>query len=257
MRDDLLIEYPAEGIALLRLNRPEQRNALSVGVRQRLVSELARLDDDESIRCAVLAGGEDVFAAGADIKEMKGMTSVGMLLRATDRMWSAFARFRKPLIAAVRGRAFGGGFELALCADIIVAASDAKFGLPEARLGLMPGGGGTQRLIRLVGKHIAMDVLMSGRLLSGDEAGLLGIVSRVVESGDVEATALDVAHRVAGMAPLALRMIKETTLAGADGPLATGLALEARAIQVLFDSADFREGVDAFLAKRPPEFSGR
>ncbi len=253
---DLSIDQPAEGIVRLRINRPEARNSLSVDLRKQIVTELARLDADKAVRAVILAGGEKVFAAGADISELKGMTPIGMLQRATNLMWVAIAGFRKPLIAAVRGAAFGGGFELAMSTDIIVAGSKSRFALPEVSLGLIPGGGGTQRLIRLAGKHVAMDILMSGRVLSASEALNFGIVSRCVEDEEVEEAAVDLAAAIASKAPLAVQLAKEAALLGADAPLASGLALETRAIQVLFDSNDVDEGISAFFEKRPPKFKG-
>ena len=253
---DLLIDQPANGVVRLRINRPAARNSLSVELRRQIVAELARLDADKRVRAVIVAGGEKVFAAGADISELKGMTPIGMMQRATNLMWAAIAGFRKPLIAAVRGAAFGGGFELAMSTDIIVAGSKSRFALPEVSLGLIPGGGGTQRLIRLAGKHVAMDILMSGRILSADEAHGFGIVSRCVDDAEVEDAAVELAVTIARKAPLAIQLAKEVALLGADAPLATGLALETRAIQVLFDSNDVDEGTSAFFEKRPPNFDG-
>ncbi len=254
---DLLIDQPVDGVVRLRINRPEARNSLSVQLRRKIVAELARLDADKKVRAVILAGGERVFAAGADISELKGTSPIGMMQRATNLMWAAIAGFSKPLIAAVRGAAFGGGFELAMSADIIVAGSKSRFALPEVTLGLIPGGGGTQRLIRLAGKHVAMDILMSGRVLSGEEALGFGIVSRCVEDAEIEDLAVELATTIAAKAPLAIQLAKEAALLGADAPLATGLALETRAIQVLFDSDDMDEGTAAFFEKRPPKFTGR
>ncbi|MDX5360195.1 MAG: enoyl-CoA hydratase-related protein [Alphaproteobacteria bacterium] len=255
--DEVKVDEPAPGVVRLRIDRPEKRNALSIAVRKRIVAELARIDADPELHAAILAGGEKIFAAGADISELKGLTPVGMAARGTDAMWDAIAGFSKPLIAAVRGVAFGGGFELAMCCDMIVAGEGARFGLPEVRLGLIPGGGGTQRLIRLCGKHLAMDVLLTGRTLTGPEAEVRNVVSRCVPDAEVEDTAVAMAAAAAAMAPLAVRQAKEAALRGADGPLPTGLALERKAIQVLCGSADFAEGVEAFLEKRPARFEGR
>lgn len=254
---DLFIDQPAEGVVRLRINRPEARNSLSVELRRKIVAELARLDANKSVRAVILAGGEKVFAAGADISELKGTSPIGMMQRATNLMWSAIAGFSKPLIAAVRGAAFGGGFELAMSTDIIVAGSKARFALPEVTLGLIPGGGGTQRLIRLAGKHVAMDILMSGRVLSGEEALGFGIISRYVDDDALEDAAVGLAATIAGKAPLAIQLAKEAALLGSDAPLATGLALETRAIQVLFDSDDMEEGTAAFFEKRSPKFTGQ
>ncbi|MGE0230674.1 MAG: enoyl-CoA hydratase-related protein [Flavobacteriaceae bacterium] len=254
---ELQVDRPAEGVVRLRVNRPAKRNALSIGVRNLMVDELRRLDADETVRAVIIAGGEKVFASGADIEELAGISPVKMMLRGADRIWSAIAAFKKPLVAAVRGAAFGGGFELAMNCDIVVAASNAKFGLPEVRLGLIPGGGGTQRLIRLVGKHLAFDMLMTGRVIDGAEAMSHAIVSRCVDEEKVDDTAVAVASAIASMAPLAVRLVKDAALNGADSPLAAGIALERSSIQVLFDSEDYREGMAAFFEKRPPKFKGR
>ena len=254
---ELEIDRPAEGVVRLRINRPAKRNALSIGVRNLMVDELRRLDADETVRAVIIAGSEKVFASGADIEELAGISPVTMMLRGADKIWGAIAAFKKPLVAAVRGAAFGGGFELAMNCDLIVAGNNAKFGLPEARLGLIPGGGGTQRLIRLVGKHLAMDMLMTGRVMSGAEAVSHAIVSRSVDDDQVETTAVEVAAAIASMAPLAIRLIKDAALNGADSPLSAGIALERSSIQILFDSDDYKEGMSAFFEKRSPRFTGR
>ncbi len=253
----LLIERPAEHVALLRINRPEVRNALSFALRERLAAELARLDGDEGTRCIIIAGSEKSFAAGGDLKEQEGLGPVGMMLRGGGRAWDAIAACRKPVIAAVRGYAFGGGFELVLTTDMVIAGEGAVFALPEVRFGQLPGGGGTQRLARIVGKNLALELLLTGRSISSREAARLGIVNRVTPDNEVDATAVALASEIAAMAPLAVEQIKEVVLNGLDAPLHTALLLERRAGQVLYDSEDKHDGLRAFREKRSPKFKGR
>lgn len=255
--DDLVVDRPADGVVRLRLHRPAARNALSIALRQRLVDALAEADRAPETRCVVIAGGEAVFAAGADLTELAGAGAVDMMLSATELLWGAIARCRTPIVAAVRGLALGGGWELALHADVIVAGDKARFGLPEIRVGIMPGAGGTQRLPRLAGKHRALDLLLTGRTVSAAEAMDMGAVSRLVADAEVEGTAVEVAATIARMPPLAVREIKEVVTAGADCALDAALALERNALRVLFASEDKEEGVRAFLEKRTPNFVGR
>jgi enoyl-CoA hydratase/carnithine racemase len=254
---DMLVDRPADGVVRLRLNRPAARNALSLALRRRLVAAIAEAEEDSDTRCLILAGGDKVFAAGADIAELAGAGPIDMMLRASERLWDAIARCRKPIVAAVRGAALGGGWELALHADLIVAGDAARFGLPEIRIGIMPGAGGTQRLTRLVGKHRALDLLLTGRTVTAAEAFALGTVNRLVPDAEVDATSVELAAGLAQMPPLAVRQIKGVVLAGADCALDAALALERNALQVLFASADKEEGVRAFLEKRAPDFVGR
>ena len=254
---DILIERPAPHVGLVRINRPEKRNALSVALRQELVAALQQLDEDAEVRAIVLAGGEKIFAAGADLHEIANASAIDMVLRATTRMWSAIARLGTPMVAAVRGIAFGGGFELALHADLIVAGESTRFGLPEIKVGLMPGAGGTQRLLRLLGRQRTLMLLLTGDALTAPEALAAGIVNRVVPDAEVDAQAIALAVRVAAMAPLAVRQIREVVAAGADCPLDAALMLEHKALQLLCASADKREGIQAFFDKRAPVFTGR
>ncbi|MDR6265830.1 enoyl-CoA hydratase-related protein [Roseobacter sp. N2S] len=251
------IEKPAHGVTLLTLNRPDARNALSLELREHLTSALSDCASDEAVRAVVLTGGDQIFAAGADLREMASMRPRDMLLRNIETHWRAVAQFPKPLIAAVNGLALGGGFELALHADIILASRGAKFALPEVTLGLMPGGGGTQRLIRAVGKARAMRLLMTGDRLDAQEAFRAGVISEVVEESSAIPAAVSLAARIAKLPPISQRLIKEVSLAGMDGPLETGLALERRAVQILFDTDDLQEGISAFFDKREPVFNGR
>ena len=250
----VLLDRPAAGIARLTLNRPEVRNALSFELRQELVDSLAQIAADEHLRCAILTGGPSVFAAGADLRQLARTSSMEMIRVAPEKYWQAIAAFPKPLIAAVNGLALGGGFELAMLADIIVAGTSARFGLPECKLGLMPGAGGTQRLPRAVGKFSAMRYLLTGDMMSAETAAGLGLVSDLVPDEDVQETAFAIATRIAARGPLALRLIKEAVLGGMDLPLEAGLAIERKSIQLLMSSEDKDEGIAAFLEKRPPNF---
>ncbi|HEY4069579.1 MAG TPA: enoyl-CoA hydratase-related protein [Burkholderiaceae bacterium] len=254
---DILIERPAPHVGLVRINRPEKRNALSVALRLELVAALQQLDDDPEVRAIVLAGGEKVFAAGADLAEIADVGAIDMMLRATTKIWGAIARLGTPMIAAVRGIAFGGGFELALHADLIVAGESARLGLPEIKVGLMPGAGGTQRLLRLLGRQRTLMLLLTGDALSAQEALAAGIVNRVVPDAEVDAQAITLATRIAAMPPLAVRQIREVVTAGADCPLDAALMLEHKALQLLCASDDKREGIQAFFEKRSPVFTGR
>lgn len=248
--------HPAPGVTVLRLNRPEARNALNLAVRRELAVHFSELAGDPETLCVVLTGNEKAFAAGADITEMANASAIEMLQRGIHRLLSPIASFPKPLIAAVNGYALGGGCELAMHADIIVAGKGARFGLPEVRLGIMPGGGGTQRLIRAVGKFKAMRMLLTGDLLSAEEAFTANLVSEVVEDAAVETHSISLAAQIASLPPLAAAQIKEIVLAGQDISLDAALALERKGLQLLFASTDQKEGMRAFLEKRTPRFVG-
>ncbi|MCW5605114.1 MAG: enoyl-CoA hydratase/isomerase family protein [Burkholderiales bacterium] len=253
----VLTERPAEGVALIRINRPEARNALNMEVRRLIARHLAEMTEDDAVRCIVLTGNEKSFAAGADIKEMAGAGTMEMLARGTHKLWSATAACPKPVIAAVSGFALGGGCELAMTCDIIIAGESAKFGQPEVKIGIIPGGGGTQRLVRAVGKYKAMKYILTGDLFGAKEAYEMGLVSEVVPDAEVEKRALAMAGQIAELSPLAIQQAKECVLRGLDASLDTGLALETRAIQLLFSSQDQKEGMAAFIEKRKPKFTGR
>ena len=253
----VLVERPAEGVALVRINRPEARNALNMEVRNLIARHLTELADEPQVRCLVLTGDEKAFAAGADIKEMAGIGAIEMLQRGTLKLWRTIAACPKPVIAAVNGFALGGGCELAMTCDIIIAGESAKFGQPEVKIGIIPGGGGTQRLIRAVGKFKAMRYVLTGDIFGAREAYAMGLVSELVADGEVQKRAIEMAQQIAALPPLAIEMAKESVLRGADGPLDTGLALETKAIQLLFSSEDQKEGMAAFIEKRKPRFTGR
>lgn len=253
----VVTERPAEGVGLIRINRPEARNALNLEVRRLLGRYLTEMADDDTVRCIVLTGNDKAFAAGADIKEMAGAGSIDMLLRGTQNMWRRIYGCPKPVIAAVSGFALGGGCELAMTCDIIIAGESAKFGQPEVKIGIIPGGGGTQRLPRTVGKYKAMRYVLTGDLFSAKEAYEMNLVSEVVPDAEVEQRAVAMAQQIAGLAPLAVQQTKESVIRGMDASLETGLTLETRTLQMLFASKDQKEGMAAFIEKRKPKFEGR
>ncbi|MBL0089925.1 MAG: enoyl-CoA hydratase/isomerase family protein [Ideonella sp.] len=254
---EVIVERPAEGVAVVRLNRPEATNALSLSLQARLSAVFAELGADAQVRCIVLTGGESVFAAGGDIKGLADAGPIEILQRHTERVWAPIQHCPKPVIAAVCGYAFGGGAELAMHCDIIIAGEGASFAQPEIRIGIMPGIGGTQRLVRAVGKFNAMKVLLTGWPVSAREAQAMGLVCDVLPDDQVLAHALKMAQTIAAMPPLAAEQIKEVVLAGVDASLETALALERKANQLLFASRDQKEGMQAFVEKRKPRFEGR
>lgn len=253
----LALDRPADGVTRLRLNRPEARNALNTELREALARAFTELDRDAATRCVVLCGAPNWFAAGADMKEIHALGSAEVWALDVPRLWKAIADFSKPVIAAVAGPALGGGCELAQHADIILAARSARFGQPEIGVGIMPGGGATQRLVKALGKYRAMKILLAGEPVNAEEALAMGLASEVVADEALEARALELATHIASRPPIALRLIKEVALAADDAPLATGLMLERRAFELLFDSADQKEGMQAFFERRPPRFTGR
>ncbi len=244
-------------VALARLDRPERRNALSNDVLELLAAELAALDRDPDVRCLVVAGGEDVFASGADLRALAGRDAIELYLGRRFELWDELRRRRTPTVAAVSGLCLGGGCELALLCDIVVASETARFGLPETGLGLIPGAGGTQRVARAIGKAKAMDVVLSGRLLRADEAERDGLVARVAPAGEWLDAALALAAKVAARAPVAQMLARDAVARAFETPLEAGLDVERRAFALAFATADAREGIDAFLAKREPAWTGR
>ncbi|NML16472.1 enoyl-CoA hydratase-related protein [Azohydromonas caseinilytica] len=254
--DDILLqERPAPGVALLRLHRPAVLNALNLALRRALAAAFEALEVDEGVKVIVLAGGERAFCAGADLHEYVDAMPMEIVGRHMDRLWGAISRCRKPVIAAVRGHALGGGCELAMHADILVAGQGARFGQPEVLIGLMPGGGATQRLARAVGKFRAMRLLLSGEAVSAGEALAMGLASEVLPDAEVEAHALALAAKLAAGPQQALRFIKEAVIEGMNLPLEQGLQFERKSFQLLFATADKSEGIRARLEKRPARFS--
>jgi len=252
----LFIDRPVEGVARLRLNRPEVRNALNTELRRELAQALQALDADTSVRCVIICSSGTHFASGPEISEIIDFGPIDVWQQQTASYWKSIDEFSKPLIAAVSGLALGGGCELALRADIIIASRSARLGQPEVSVGIMPGGGATQRLMKAVGKYRAMMLLLTGESVEAQEALAMGMVSEVADDDQLEERSLQVAIRLATRPPLALRLIKEVALAGSDAPLATGLLLERRAFELLFDTADQKEGMRAFVERRNPVFTG-
>lgn len=252
----LILTRPADGVAMVRLDRPEVLNALNLALRQALARAFTMLDADDSVRVVILAGGDRAFCAGADLNEYVDATPVEIIGRGMDRLWGAIAGCRKPVIAAVRGHALGGGCELAMHADIIIAGKSASFGQPEVRIGIMPGGGATQRLTRAVGKFAAMKILLAGEPFKAEAAAAMGLASEVVDDAEVEPRALQLANQLAALPPTAVRFIKEAVLQGMNLDLDAGLQFERKSFQLLFSTADKIEGIRARLEKREPRFSG-
>ena len=253
----VLIESPAPDVGLIRINRPDARNALNMEVRRSIVKALADMTENADIRAIVLAGSPKTFAAGADIKEMAGVGSIEQLLRGSHKLWRSIYSCPKPVIAAVTGFALGGGCELAMTCDIIIAGESAKFGQPEVKIGIIPGGGGTQRLTRAIGKFKAMRYILTGDIFTAKEAFDMGLVSELAADADVERRAVAMAQQLAELPPLALLHAKESVLASMETPLTQGLAFETKAVQILFSSQDQKEGMAAFIEKRKPAFIGK
>jgi enoyl-CoA hydratase/carnithine racemase len=255
--DILLVDRPVDAVVVLRLNRPEVRNALNLDIRIRLADEVARYGADLAVRCLIITGSDTVFAAGADIKMMAEADPIEIMARNQQKYWRTIMDCPKPVIAAVEGYALGGGLELALCADIIVAGDGAKLGLPEVKLGILAGGGGTQKLTRLVGSKRAMLLLLTGRMFGAAEALAMGVVSEVAPAGKALARALEIATEISAQPPIAVMQIKEIVNAGINAPLDTALMLERKAFQLQFATSDQKEGMRAFLEKRKPTFEGK
>jgi enoyl-CoA hydratase/carnithine racemase len=246
-----------EHVALLRLNRPEARNALSPELMEELASELERLDPDPDVRCVVIAGSDKVFAAGADIKAMAERSFAEALRHPAASFWRRLAAIKTPMIAAVSGYALGGGCELALACDMIVAAEGAQFGQPEIDLGIIPGGGGTQRLARVLGKQRAMELVLTGRRFDAEEASRLGLVNKVAAGDAWLEEAMALARAVAEKPPIAARLAKQAVIAAEETALSAGLETERRLYELAMATEDRVEGMRAFVEKREPEFEGR
>ncbi len=255
--ENLIVQRLEGGVGLLRINRPARRNALNQATLQELAHAAAAFDRDPEVGCLVITGDERAFAAGADVTEMDGKGVPDMLGAYRFESWEALARTRKPVVAAVAGYALGGGLELALLCDMIVAADSAKLGQPEINLGIMPGAGGTQRLTRQLGKYLAMEVILAGRVLTAEEALTHGLVNRVVPTEGYLEAALELARNVAARAPHAVQLAKSAVNRAQDGPLQQGLEFERNAFYLLFGTHDQKEGIRAFLEKRTPAFEGR
>jgi enoyl-CoA hydratase len=254
--ETVLVEQ-REAVTLITLNRPKALNALNAQVLADLIAALAAFDADQSQGCAVITGSEKAFAAGADIKEMAEMGFADMYGTNHFVGYERITATRKPVIAAVAGYALGGGCELAMMCDFILAAETAKFGQPEIKLGVSPGMGGSQRLVRAVGKAKAMEMCLTGRMMDAQEAERAGLVSRVVPAADLVDEAVKTAATIAGMAPLAVKANKEMVNAAFETGLAQGIQFERRLFHALFATADQKEGMAAFVEKRPGNWTGR
>lgn len=257
MSQDLVLVRRDEPIATILINRPKQLNALSDSLMDTLVRTLQELDGDETVRCIVLGGSERAFAAGADIGELARSSAIELYYARRIERWDAIRNLWTPLVAAVSGFCLGGGNELAMSCDLIVASETARFGQPETGLGIIPGAGGTQRLTRAVGKALAMDMILTGRILSAREALSAGLVARVVAREAWLGESERLAREIASKGPVATRLAKEAVDRAFEGTLQLGLEYERRALYLAFASEDAREGLEAFAEKREPEFRGR
>jgi enoyl-CoA hydratase len=254
---ELVLVERDEPVAVVLLNRPDQLNALSDELMDELVTKLEELDRDDAVRAIVLGGSERAFAAGADIAELAQASAIDLYYQRRVERWDAIRSLWTPLVAAVSGYCLGGGCELALSCDLIVASETAQFGQPETSLGIIPGAGGTQRLTRAVGKALAMDVILSGRRLNAGEALRAGLIARVVAKEAWLEEAKRVAREIATKGPVATRLAKESVDRAFETPLAAGLEAERRALYLSFASEDAKEGLKAFTEKRKPSFEGR
>ena len=244
-------------VGVIRLDRPQALNALNSALNAELAQAVAAFDADAGVGCILLTGSDKAFAAGADIKEMADKTAVAMFMGDFGANWEAVARARKPVVAAVAGFALGGGCELAMQCDLIIAADTAKFGQPEITLGVIPGIGGTQRLTRAVGKAKAMDLILTGRRMDAAEAERAGLVARVVPAANLMEEAMKVAEAIASMSLPAVLAAKEAINRAFEGPLAEGLRFERRLFHSLFATHDQKEGMAAFVEKRKPKFENK
>jgi enoyl-CoA hydratase/carnithine racemase len=255
--EPLVLAGVADGVGVARLNRPDARNALSAELMEELAAVVEGWDADPAVGCVVIAGGDDWFAAGADIKAMRERTFQEALVTPTAAFWPRLAAVRKPMIAAVSGYALGGGCELALLCDMIVASETAEFGQPEILLGIIPGAGGTQRLARVVGKQRAMELVLTGRRVNAQEAHAMGIVNAVAGKKEWLERAVELAEVVARRPPIAVRLAKQAVLAAEETPLRAGLDHERRLYEIAMATEDRVEGMSAFIEKRKPDFKGR
>lgn len=244
-------------VGLVQINRPQARNALNTPTMIEIVAALQAFDADDSIGCLVLTGDERAFAAGADIKQMANASVVEMLNAPFLDYWDRLQSLRKPLIAAVSGWCLGGGCELAMACDMIVASESAKFGQPEITIGVIPGAGGTQRLTRAVGKTVAMEMILNNRHLTADEALRYGLVNRVVPAESFLEEALRLAAEIAARPPVAVQLAKEAVNRAFESSLSEGLLIERRFFAMLFATQDQKEGMAAFIEKRPPTWQGK
>ncbi|MEM3671121.1 MAG: enoyl-CoA hydratase-related protein [Thermoprotei archaeon] len=245
------------GVAVIKLNRPDVRNALNRELMSELVECLSVLESEKETRCVVITGGSSFFSAGADIKEMKELSTMEALKMDVSALWDKVGEFQKPLIAAVNGYAYGGGLELAMCCDIIVCGEKTKLGQPEINIGIIPGAGGTQRLTRAVGLHKASEMILTGKPIDASEAKALHLVNAVVPEEKVLDYALEIAAEISSKAPLAVKMAKAALKKSQQVGLESGLEFEHKLFYLLFSTRDQKEGMSAFLEKRKPVYQGQ
>ncbi len=253
---NLKVSAPSKGVLTITLHRPEALNALNTKLLEELVVQLQLAEDDDAIGAVVITGSARAFAAGADVREMASLDTVGVLKDPRVDYWKQVTAFKKPLIAAVNGFCFGGGCELAMHADIIIAGEDAKFGQPEIKLGIMPGAGGTQRLLRSVGKSLAMQMVLTGEPITAEQAMSAGLISEITIPEITLERAQAVAAQISRHAPIAVQMAKDALLKAFDTDLSSGLLYERKAFTLLAATEDRNEGINAFLEKRKPLFKG-
>ncbi len=253
----IVTEQHAPGIALIQLNRPKELNALNLQLMQELRDTLQQLDRNNAVKVIILTGNEQAFAAGADIKQMADKTAIDMLMIDQFSTWDQIRKTKKPIIAAVSGFALGGGCELAMTCDMIIASETAKFGQPEIKIGVMPGAGGTQRLTKAVGKAKAMELVLTGRFLSAEEALTYKLVNKVVPVEMYLHEAISLAKEIASMSPIATQLAKEAVNRSFETLLDEGLYFERKNFYLAFASEDQKEGMKAFVEKRKPEYKGK
>ncbi|MEI8135425.1 MAG: enoyl-CoA hydratase-related protein [bacterium] len=252
-----LVVSKADFVTTIQLNRPSALNALNLELMNELIGVLEALDKDDSVRCIVLTGNEKAFAAGADIKEMANASAVEMLERDQFAKWDKIRKIKKPIVAAVSGFALGGGCELMMHCDMVVASETAKIGQPEINIGVIPGAGGTQRMTRAVGKVLAMELVLTGRFMDADEALRAGLINKVVPKEFFLEEAQRLAAEIANRPPVAVRLAKEAILKSFDTTIEMGLEYERKNFYLLFATEDMKEGMSAFIEKRKPEWKGR
>ncbi len=256
--EHILVEpQHAPQIALIRLNRPKELNALNLQLMRELRDALKELDNNDEVRVIILTGNERAFAAGADIKEMAGRTTVDMMKIDQFSTWDQIKRTKKPLIAAVSGFALGGGCELVMTCDMIIASESAQFGQPEIKIGVMPGAGGTQRLTRAVGKALAMEIVLTGRFINAEEALRAGLINKIVPTETYLQETVKFAQQIAALSPLAVQLAKEAVLSSFENNLSEGLLFERKNFYMLFSTEDQKEGMAAFVEKRAATFQGK
>lgn len=255
--EDILVSNVDDGVLTITLNRPKAYNALRNNALQEIVNELEKVENDNNIKVVIITGGKKVFAAGADIKEMAQLNVVGLLNDIRPVFWRKIAAFPKPIIAVVNGFALGAGCELMMHCDIVIAGDNAQIGQPEINLGIMPGAGGTQRLLRTVGKSMAMQMVLSGEFINAEQAKNFGLVSEVTLPELSYSRALTLAKVIAQKSPIAVRIAKESLLNAYETTLEAGLASERKAFTLLAATEDRTEGIAAFMEKRKPVFQGQ